>query len=101
AKATDQERNMAKAISEKAKGVLEKMGADIIDIPEVSDEAEINETSVNTHAAEGVIMGDNPDTSAVNNYSQVWDMENLFVVGGSSFPNINNTKPKETNGGFC
>lgn len=29
----------------------------------------------------GVIMGDDPETSAVNNYSQMWDVENLFVVG--------------------
>lgn len=31
-------------------------------------------------------MGTNLETSAVNNYSQVWDIENLFVLGASSFP---------------
>ena len=101
AKATDQERNMARKISEKAKEVLEEMGADIIDIPEVPDEAEISESSVNTHSAGGVIMGDDPETSAVNTYSQVWNMENLFVVGGSSFPNFSNTNPTETIGAFA
>jgi len=31
-------------------------------------------------------MGADPETSVVNNYSQMWDVENLFVVGASSFP---------------
>jgi len=101
AKATDQERNMARQISEKAKEILEKMGADIIDVPPVSETAELNESSVNTHGAGGVIMGDNPETSAVNNYSQVWDMENLFVIGGSSFPHFSNSNPTETIGAFA
>src|SRR5690625_7176016 len=52
AKATDQERNMARQISEKAKEILEKMGADIIDVPPVSETAELNESSVNTHRSE-------------------------------------------------
>ncbi|MGM8366428.1 GMC family oxidoreductase [Virgibacillus sp. W0181] len=101
AKVTDQELNMAKQISEKAKEIMEKMGADIVDVPEVSDAAEISSASINTHSAGGVIMGDDPETSAVNNYSQVWDMENLFVVGGSSFPHFGNSNPTETIGAFA
>src|SRR5699024_2637573 len=37
-------------------------------------------------AGGGVTMGDDPEISAVNNYSQVWDMENLFVIGASALP---------------
>lgn len=33
----------------------------------------------------GVIMGDNPTTSAVNRFLQSWDVSNLFVVGSSAF----------------
>ncbi|GAB4075132.1 hypothetical protein GCM10028778_26350 [Barrientosiimonas marina] len=101
AKVTDQELNMAKEIGKKAEAIMEKMGADIIDVAEVSDEAELKESSINTHAGGGVIMGADPETSVVNTYSQVWDMENLFVVGGSSFPNFSNSNPTETIGAFA
>src|SRR5690625_3111640 len=96
AKAKDQKRNIARQISEKAKEILEKMGADIIDVPPVSETAELNESSVNTHGAGGVIMGDNPETSAVNNYSQVWEMENIYLNGVISLTHLNNSNPTET-----
>lgn len=100
-KFTDQERNIAKEVTKKAAELIEKMGADIIEVPEVPEDAEAHPSSINTHTAGGVIMGDNPETSAVNTYSQVWDMENVFVVGGSSFPNFSNTNPTETIGAFA
>lgn len=46
-------------------------------------------------------MGDNPETSAVNNYSQVWDMHNLFVVGASSFPHMGSSNPTDTVGALA
>lgn len=46
-------------------------------------------------------MGTDPEISAVNTYSQVWDMENVFVVGGSSFPHFGNSNPTETIGAFA
>ncbi len=101
ARFTDQERNMAKVIGEKASEIMEKMGADIVNTPPVDDEVEMTSSSINTHAAGGVIMGESPDNSAVNTYSQVWDMENLFVVGGSSFPHFGNSNPTETIGAFA
>uniref|UniRef100_A0A8J4M5Q3 GMC family oxidoreductase n=1 Tax=Acidicaldus sp. TaxID=1872105 RepID=A0A8J4M5Q3_9PROT len=39
-----------------------------------------------THTVGGAIAGDDPATSAVNSYLQSWDLDNLFVVGGSAFP---------------
>jgi gluconate 2-dehydrogenase alpha chain len=43
-------------------------------------------TYQSTHVQGGAIMGSSPETSVVNRYSQHWDLPNLFVVGGSSFP---------------
>ncbi len=51
-----------------------------------------------THNTGGVIMGADPETSAVNNYSQMWDVENLFVVGASSFPQNAGYNPTGTVG---
>jgi gluconate 2-dehydrogenase alpha chain len=34
----------------------------------------------------GTIIGSSPDTSVVNPYLQHWQIQNLFVLGGSVFP---------------
>ena len=39
-----------------------------------------------THNIGGAVMGTDPATSVVNRYLQSWDVPNLFVVGGSAFP---------------
>jgi gluconate 2-dehydrogenase alpha chain len=39
-----------------------------------------------THLNGGAIMGTDPTTSAVNRYSQSWDVPNLFVTGASNYP---------------
>src|SRR5690625_1935464 len=81
-KFTDQDINIAEFGVKKCKEVLEEMGADIIDEDEVPKE--FNNVFFGGHYAGGVIMGDDPETSAVNNYLQMWDVDNLFVVGGRS-----------------
>src|SRR5690625_6904028 len=75
----DQDRNLAKFGIGKCREVLEEMGADIIDEDEVPDQ--FNHVYFGGHYAGGVIMGGDPNTSALNNYLQMWDMDNLFVVG--------------------
>ena len=39
-----------------------------------------------THNIGGAVMGTGPATSVVNKYLQSWDAHNVFVVGGSAFP---------------
>ncbi|MBW8784537.1 MAG: GMC family oxidoreductase [Novosphingobium sp.] len=39
-----------------------------------------------THNTGGAIIGDNPQDSMLNKYSQSWDVPNLFVMGASAFP---------------
>lgn len=38
------------------------------------------------HETGGARMGDDPKTSVLNRYNQSWDVPNLFVTDGSSFP---------------
>ncbi|HLR03564.1 MAG TPA: GMC family oxidoreductase [Virgibacillus sp.] len=97
----DQDRNLVKFAHQRAKELLEEMGADHVNIPEITDETEFDKTSLTDHTGGGVIMGDDPETSAVNNYSQMWDMENLFVVGGSSFPHFSSSNPTDTIGALA
>lgn len=97
-KFTSQERNMLKFTNKKAQEILRKMGADIIESPIHPDEAEFTQFSVHNHTGGGVVMGADPETSAINNYSQMWDMENLFVVGSSAFPHSSCYNPTGTIG---
>lgn len=80
---TEQDKNLAKYGIEKCAEIMEEMGADIIDIDEVPEEFNHR---YGPASAGGVIMGDDPETSAVNNFSQMWDAENLFVIGASAMP---------------
>ena len=40
------------------------------------------------HHEGGTRMGSDPKTSVVNQYSQSWDIPNLFVIGSSTFPTM-------------
>ena len=51
-----------------------------------------------THNVGGAVMGSDPSTSVVNKYLQSWDVSNLFVVGGSAFPQQPANGPTETIG---
>ncbi len=51
-----------------------------------------------THNTGGAIMGDDPATSVVNKYMQVWDVPNLFVPGASAFPQNFGVNPTSTLG---
>jgi gluconate 2-dehydrogenase alpha chain len=51
-----------------------------------------------THNVGGAVMGTDPSTSVVNKYLQSWDVSNLFVVGGSAFPQQPANGPTETIG---
>ncbi len=98
---TDQDRKLGQYSIKTCTEIMEKMGADIVESDELSDDVEFNSSFTNSHNGGGVIMGDDPDISAVNTYSQMWDMENLFVVGSSSFPHFSNYNPTETIGAFA
>ncbi|MFD1360092.1 GMC family oxidoreductase [Lentibacillus salinarum] len=98
---TDQDRKLGQYAIKTCTEIMEKMGADIVDDDALPDDVAFNNSYTNSHNGGGVIMGDDPDISAVNTYSQMWDMENLFVVGSSSFPHFSNYNPTETIGAFA
>lgn len=93
---SDNDRNLSKFLADKAEGVLKEMGADIVDKNPVSGHYEPDFSW--GHSAGGAIMGDNPETSAVNNYWQMWEMDNLFVCGAATFPHFPSLNPTLTIG---
>ena len=54
-----------------------------------------------THNTGGAIMGADPETSVVNNYLQMWDAENVFVVGACNFPQNAGFNPTGTVGALA
>lgn len=96
---TDQDRNLIQWGIDICHKVMEEMGADIIEDDEVPEE--FDNIFTGGHYAGGVIMGEDPETSAVNSYLQMWEAENLFVVGASAFPHFGNYNPTGTLGAFA
>jgi gluconate 2-dehydrogenase alpha chain len=54
-----------------------------------------------THNVGGAVMGADPATSAVNKYLQSWDVSNVFVIGGCSFPQNSANPPTGTIGALA
>ncbi|WP_415838790.1 GMC oxidoreductase [Roseomonas mucosa] len=54
-----------------------------------------------THNTGGAIMGADPRGSAINKYSQMWDVPNLFVFGASAFPQNPGYNPTGTVGALA
>jgi choline dehydrogenase-like flavoprotein len=48
------------------------------------------------HEVGGAMMGDDPHRSAVNKWCQAWEVKNLFVADGSSFPSNADKNPTLT-----
>lgn len=94
---TDQDRELVKYMSKITHKIAEEIGADIIQTNEIQGDFNVNKDT-NTHNTGGVIMGADPETSAVNNYMQMWDAENVFVVGASAFPHNSAFNPTGTLG---
>jgi len=49
-----------------------------------------------THVQGGTIMAASPDKGVLNPYSQHWQYHNLFVLGGSAFPQQGSANPTPT-----
>jgi len=49
-----------------------------------------------SHVSGGAIAGTSPETSVVNSWMQHWRMPNLWVIGGSAFPQNSSGNPTMT-----
>jgi len=91
---SDNDRGIHKFIQEKEVELLKAMGATHIIPAPMADH--FTGHLAYQHNSGGAIMGADPETSAVNKYLQMWDMENLFVCGASAFPHFGVTNPTTT-----
>ncbi|ASS67057.1 MULTISPECIES: GMC family oxidoreductase [unclassified Paenibacillus] len=96
----EQDRELAVFLANKSAEIVKEMGASHVDQLKELGPYDIV-TYQSTHNTGGVVMGDSPETSAVNSYSQSWDVDNLFVVGASSFPMNSGYNPTGTVGALA
>ena len=93
----DNELKLSKYVTDKLAGVAKAMGGTRIEsAPRTAPYTVVPyQTSHNTG---GAVMGDSPETSAVNKYLQSWDVPNVFVYGTSVFPQNAGMNPTGTVG---
>jgi gluconate 2-dehydrogenase alpha chain len=91
----DNERNMAAFATTKAVELARAMNAkEIIPFSGLSSYDSTRYQS--THVQGGTIMGRLPEHSVVNPYLQHWLLPNLFILGGSAFPQNASANPTPT-----
>jgi gluconate 2-dehydrogenase alpha chain len=95
------ERKFAAYVAPKLKEMIEATGAKQVSavgaLPPHYDTVPYQ----STHNTGGVIMGAHPATSVVNNYLQMWDYDNVFVVGACNFPQNAGFNPTGTVGALA
>ncbi|MDN4494962.1 GMC family oxidoreductase [Ureibacillus aquaedulcis] len=93
----EHDREMAKFIGDQTEKIVKEMGA--TETYTTRDQPTYDIVPYqSTHNTGGVIMGADRETSAVNNYMQMWDFENVFVPGASAFPHNSGYNPTGTLG---
>jgi len=91
----ENERKMADFATPKAVEVARAMGAK--DVKPFSGLRSYDATRYNsTHIQGGTVMGNSPEHSVVSPYLQHWQLPNLFILGGSTFPQNASTNPTPT-----
>jgi gluconate 2-dehydrogenase alpha chain len=98
---TDNERKMVKWVADNVlTKIAKQMGGSAMTVGDTLTDYSIVPYN-STHLNGGVVMGDDPSTSVVNKYCQVWDLPNLFVVGASNFPEHAGYNPTGTVGALA
>jgi len=97
----DNERKLGRFLSSKAAEMFTAMGADAMNVRREADAYYDVVRYQSTHVSGGAIMGDDPATSVVNRSLQMWDCDNVFVVGASAFPNAPAHAPTATVGALA
>jgi gluconate 2-dehydrogenase alpha chain len=98
---TANDRRLARAIGGVARRILAASGATPIEIRDSLSEKYDTATYQNSHLAGGAIMGASPQDSAVDADLRSWDLDNLWIVGSSSFPRNPSPNPTPTVGALA
>ncbi|MGJ8734090.1 MAG: GMC family oxidoreductase [Cellulophaga sp.] len=83
---TDYERNQAKHMQQTFEEIIHNMGGKVLgDTPTAEQDYGLNKPGEIIHEVGTTRMGDNPKTSVVNQYEQMHDVDNVFIVDAGPF----------------
>jgi gluconate 2-dehydrogenase alpha chain len=97
----DNDYKMSAYITGKAAEIAKASGAKIVANPQPRTGNFGATNGQATHHTGGAIMGADPKSSVVNRYLQNWEASNLFVVGGSAYPQNAGHNPTGTVGALA
>jgi gluconate 2-dehydrogenase alpha chain len=93
----DNERKMANWMAERCDEIIKAMGANKTQVNRLNGPWSVVPYQT-THNTGGAVMGSDPNTSVLNRYLQSWDVQNVFVMGASAFPQNAGYNPTGTVG---
>jgi len=79
------ELNQARHMQKTFASIIEEMGGNVTSTVHEDGARAIAAPGVIIHEVGGVIMGDDPGRSVLNEYCQSWEVDNLFVTDGGCF----------------
>lgn len=91
----ENERRMVRFIGEKGREIL-RQATKMFGGGHVWGGTNVTMSALMTHDTGGTRMGASPAMSVTNRYGQMWQVANLFPVGGSLFPSMSGHNPTET-----
>jgi gluconate 2-dehydrogenase alpha chain len=97
---SENEKRMSAWITEKAAEIAKAMNPSQMSVNPTAGHYSIVPYQ-STHNVGGAVMGEDPATSVVNKYLQSWDVSNVFVIGGSAFPQNSANPPTGTIGALA
>jgi choline dehydrogenase-like flavoprotein len=89
------ELNQVKHQQTRIRGLLEALGGKVSKA-EIDPAKAIKQGGTVIHEVGGAIMGADPKTSVTNQWSQTWDVKNLFLADGASFASTADKNPTLT-----
>jgi gluconate 2-dehydrogenase alpha chain len=97
----DNDRKMVAFGATKVKQILQATGATTVAVGNSLPPHYDSAVYQSTHNTGGAIIGADPGSSVVNNYLQMWDFDNVFVIGACSFPQNAGRNPTGTVGALA
>ena len=82
---SDHELNQARHMQHTFAGIIDAMGGQVLSTVQEDGANAIARPGQIIHEVGGVIMGDDPSRSVLNEFCQSWEVDNLFVTDGGCF----------------
>ena len=82
---SDHELNQARHMQHTFAGIIDAMGGQVLSTVQEDGAKAIARPGQIIHEVGGVIMGDDPARSVLNEFCQSWEVDNLFVTDGGCF----------------